>query len=304
MPSSFIAQPVISQPDISQDDLSNTISAANSVTNYAQAVVTAVPRITQPPAWYVPISDHLQAAQAHAQNWISNICPAVSNNIPQSIVDFNSTFSNDCQILLITLQAINNEPQSYPTAAQRNTVASNMADILSNIKHQQAVVAAAQKAVLDYATELNNDQNTLAADLNTVASKFTSGQASVSQMQATIGESFLDSSTLGPCNVIVNIDMNISFKVASLNLDETIITTVYAQAILQNQIGNTQAAQRAVQTIVDAWSILVQKYTAVISDLNDAADDEYAAMLAQLDLQTAQQQWQQLSDFAQTLISQ
>lgn len=297
-------QPVTAQPDITQNDLQATLSAANTVTNYAQATITAVPRIPQPPSWYLPMSQHLQAAQSHAQDWISNICPAVANGVPQSIISFSGAFSDSCTQLINLMQAIGNEPGSVPTPAQRSNAEQYLSYILTAVNDQQTAVAAMKKSVDNYAAELNSDQQTLAADLDVVVSKFTSGQASANQMTAAIGERFLDSTVLGPCSVIVSIDMNISLKVSSLNLDPTIITTVYAKAILENQTNNTQAAQRSIQTLVDAWNMLQQKYTTVIGDLKDAAGDQYMPALIQLDLQTAKVQWKQLADFAQTLLNQ
>jgi Bacillus haemolytic enterotoxin (HBL) len=293
--------PVITTPDLHTADIDTARSAATSVTNYAQATITAVPRLTDMPDWFAPVQAAIDQTQAHSQNWITAICPAISTGLLQSIVDFSSRFSDSSNSLLAVLDSIESGP-GIPTASQKQEVSAMLASLISTISDQQKKAAAVLQQVAGYATTANQDQLSLAAGLNTVVNNLTNGQSSVSQLSTVIGNDFLDSNLLGPCSVIVTVNFDISVKVGALNLNPAIISTVYAKAILENILGNVQSAQKAVQTIVDAWSILQQKYSTVSQLLQDAAGDDYTNDFKQLDFETAQEQWQQLAAYAAGLL--
>ncbi len=285
---------------MTQDDLSQALSSANSVTNYAQAVVTAVPDLPDPPAWFSPIQTDINTVQSHNQGWIDNVCPAVTATIPSSVIQFNIVFQSAATQLLALLQDIENQPASKPTPAQRTAVNNLLNTLIAAITTQKQAVCAVNSQVDTYAGYANSDQHLLAGDLNTVVQNISNGAKAVSDVTAAIGENFLDSQVLGPCSVIVNIDLNITIKVTQTEADPSLITTIYAKIILQNVIGSVQLAQIAVQNISDAWNILLNKYNTVLSDLQDASDDQYAEGFKQLDIETAQLQWQQLAAFAQS----
>ncbi|PWN57953.1 HBL/NHE enterotoxin family protein [Chryseobacterium viscerum] len=290
-------------PDISQEDLKQTASSATVVTNYAQASITAVPVLRNMPDWYVPINTDIKTVQGNSRNWISQICPRISRQIPQTIIDFNGQFQRSGHNLGNIFGAISKQPSGKPTIAQRKSVTDLLSDILAQVNTQQKNVTETLSAVSAYVTTVNNNQQMLANDLSIATSKFLDGAKSVAEMTAVIGENFIDNNILGPCSVIVNINMNISLKVSGLNINPALITIIYAKAILENQLGNMRLSQLAVQNILDAWAITHKKFELVISDLNDAADDDYASCFKQLDFEVAQRQWQQLADFAQNLMT-
>ena len=297
-----MSAPIISQPDITSTQVTDSISAAQSVTNYAQAAVTTVPQPDDMPDWFTPINADITVVKTHAQNWLNEICPAISNSIPESIINFNQNFQQSSSGILTLLQKIVQQPGSLPTMDQQKLVNNYLSSIQTNATNQSNVVNTILQNVKKAAANTNSDQQKIASDLNLIATKITSGAASIDQMQTAIGEGFLDNTTLGPCNVIVNINMNIVLKITGMNIDPTIICTVYANAILQNLLNNTQASQKCVQTIVDTWAIMQTKFSDVITDLADVASDQFTAYLQQLDFATAKIQWQQLADFASTLV--
>jgi hypothetical protein len=291
-------------PDVGKTEqiLNSSNSAASAATDYAQAALTAVPRIPNPPDWFAPIQSDLTTAQTHAQNWLTNLCPAVTSGIPTGVVNFNNTFQSTSQQILGIQQDIQNAGGS-PTSDQRSSVASLFGSLITAMDNQQKTINSVQADIQTYLTDLKTDQNNLGNDLGTVADRFVSGHTWIEQLTATIGENFLNSTPLGPCIAIVSVDMNISIQIGGIGADPTLITLVFAKAILENQLSNSPAAQQAVQAILDTWTTLKVKSEAVISDLNEAQDSQYINIMSELDLETAQTQWQQLSDFASGLIS-
>ena len=297
----LLIQRIMLNPNLTQADLQQALNSATSVTNFAQAIVTAIPSISDPPSWYGPIQADISAAQTRAQNWIDNTCPAVTKTIPGAIIAFNGSFQSATTQLLNLLNEIDNQPGSKPTAAQRSTVSTQINNLISAVETQQKSVEQVRTQVAGYTASTNSDQQKIATDLGAATAKFTNGASAVSQVSAALGENFLDSQQLGPCNVIVNVNFNVSIKVDEVGADPTLVTTIYAKAILENVVNNVQGAQKAVQTVYDAWGILQSKFTAVLTNLNDATDDSYADDFKQLDIQTAQAQWQQLTTYAQGL---
>ncbi len=290
-------------PDLetTKKNLNNNAGAASEVTKYAQATISAVPKLQNPPDWFVPIQGHLATAQGHAKNWLRNICPSVTANVPQGIVDFNASFQSKSNGILAILQEIQSAG-GQPSEQQRTNVAALFGDLTTAIAGQETALGSLQQQIKAYSTEIKADQDTLADDLGTVSARFVNAQVWIQQLNAAIGEHFLDGSVLGPCIAIVEIDMNVSFKVGGVGSDPSLVTLVFAKAILENQTGNSQAAQQALQSVLDTWTTLKVKNEAVISDLKDAEDAQYINVLAQVDLETAQAQWQQLADFASCLI--
>ena len=289
-------------PDVEQTKaaLNATNAAATSVTENAQAVVTAVPKIPNAPDWFAPIQNDLITAQGNANDWLQRICPAL-NGVPNGIVNFNDTFQTDSGQILDVIQETADGGNPL-TQDQRTTVESSLQDLSTQLDNQAQAIAALETDTKNYFTNINQDQDRLQNDLGTVSEKFAESQVWIQKLQAAMSETFLDSNVLGPCTVIVNIDMNLSFQLGNIGSDPTLNTLVIAKAILQNQINNYQTSQQAVQAILDLWTTLKSKNDAVLSDLKDARqDDQYIAILTKLDLETAQDQWQQLSDFASTL---
>ncbi len=290
-------------PDTSfQNNLSSAMAAATTVTNFAQATIAAVPEVSAPPDWFTPIQSDLDTSSAHASDWVETICPSVHTGVPQSIVDFNGVFLDASQWVINLLAEINAQPRSLPTAQQRAEVTDSLKRILDSIEAQQNAVGNVEKSIKQYSSDIKADQDRLQADLGVAKEKFTDSHVWVTQLDSILQDNFLNSNILGPCNAIVMIDLNVSLKVQGTGCDSTLITLAYAEAILENQISNSSQAQNSVQALVDLWATFFGKCQAVVSDLQDASDEDFASIMAAVDLATAQSQWKQLSDFAQTMM--
>jgi hypothetical protein len=290
------------QPALSQGDLSNATSQATTVTNYAQASITAVPQLQGSESWMPQVEKDVAAAQSNALNWLSNICPAMSAGMPREVISFNSDFQTASRQILSTLQEIISQPDGLPTSNQKDSVNAQLNTLVTKLTVLQDSANALLLSIGSFATALNTDQQRLAADLNTVLTQYAEGASFVRQISAIIGESFLNSTVLGPCNAIVMVDMNISLKVEQTGCPPDLISVIYIKTILGTQISNIQASQLSAQLILDSWNILNKKIAAVITDLGAASDDKYVAFIEQLDIINTQTQWQQLANYAQTLL--
>ncbi|HQU84540.1 MAG TPA: HBL/NHE enterotoxin family protein [Pyrinomonadaceae bacterium] len=291
------------QIDVNQTKaaLQANLNTAQNVTNYAQATVTAVPRVSDPPDWFAPIQTDLETSQSHAVTWLKTICPDVTKNIPQSVVDFNDSFQSISSQILSVQQDIENAG-GMPTDEQKQNVDTFFGNLVSKLSDQEKSVTAVQTEIKNYYANVESDQDKIGSNLGTVSARFSDSQTWIQQLTTIISENFLDTNILGPCQTIVEVNFDISLKISGVNADPTIITLILAKAVLQNQFSNQSVSEQAIQSILDTWTTFLQKVQAVIADLQDAQTDEYLTVLSQCDLQTAQTQWQQLSDFAATLI--
>jgi Bacillus haemolytic enterotoxin (HBL) len=293
------AVPSIS-PVITTDDLNGVFSSAKTVTNYSQAIITAVPDIQTDEDWATQIKSDVNSSKSNATNWISNICPSISLEIPNNIIDFNNQFQSSYLTISNCLNQINSQPNSIPTAEQKKTVNQQFTLMCATLNSFNAATNTLLDDISEFSTSLNNEQNQLAKDLDTVTNKFLNGAQYIRELSAILNVNFLNCQELGPCSSIVMIDFNINLKVVDTGADPDLISIVYTKTILERQINNVQQAQKSAQLVLDSWTILNTKLSQVIADLNQVSDDEYCPFIAQLDLNTAQQQWQQLSNFAQT----
>ncbi|MPY24514.1 HBL/NHE enterotoxin family protein [Shewanella sp. YLB-07] len=276
--------------------------AAAIVTRYAQATLTAVPALPDSPSWVAPIEAHLQTAKGHATTWLQSICPDMCTNIPKSIIEYSSHFQTNSGEILNLLQQIQGSG-GKANQQQRNSIKALFNQLGAHIQSQHKLLTALQNKIKSYSNNIKSDQDVLAADLGNVSEKFAGANEWIQNIKTDMGENFLQSTVLGPCIAIVEINTNISIKVQGSGANPAIITLVFAKAILENQTNNAAPAEQAVQAVLDSWATLNVKNEAVIADLQSASDDDYCNILEQVDLLTAQNQWQQLADYAQSLLN-
>ena len=286
--------------DKTKQYLQSGVSAASAVTNYAQAALTAMPALQHSPAWSAPIQSHIATLQGHATKWLQEICPAVTIGMPRRIVDFNDIFQAKSRQILDIQKAIE-AGAGQPTSLQRAIVSSLLSDMASALGDHEAKVALLLTNTRSYSASVNSDQDNLAKDLGAVSARFASGHVWIQELKAALGDTFLNSSVLGPCSSIVEISLDISLKIGGVGADPSLFTLVIAKAILENQIHNSSATELAVENLLDTWTAVKLKVNAVLSDLKNARDSEYLNILSQADVETAQSQWQQLSIFASRL---
>ncbi|RYY38758.1 MAG: hypothetical protein EOO08_13155 [Chitinophagaceae bacterium] len=283
-------------PALKTSDLQTSRSSAQTLTNYAQATVSAVPDLPGSDDWVAPLQAKIDIARGHAQNWLDNVCPAVTQGTPQGIIQFNTVFQDVARQLQQLDAAIGG---GAPTAAQRQQADSLLQMLVSGSVSQQAAAGARLESVSGYASDLNRDQQSLSDALDVAIGKLTGAAQAIRQVETIIGEQFLDSNVLGPCSVIVMVNMNITVQLAGSGIDQNLIALVFAKTILETQSGNAKSAMQSAQSLHDAWSIIQGQFGSVRSALQDASDDAFAPTFQQLDVTVAAQQWKGLADFAQ-----
>ena len=277
--------------------LQTCTAAATTVAKHAQATVTTIPRIPNPPGWFQPIAADLKAAQDHAKDWLRRLCPAISRGMPDGLQGFNDAFQTATGDVLDVLDSVG-EGDAL-TDGQRAQVDAALSDLTAALTSREQAVTTLLADVKTYFTTINGDQDKLQADLGVVSAQFADSGKWIEQLDTVFTASFLDDNVLGPCTVIVSVNVDVTLRLGQTGADPTFNTLVIAKAILRSQIGNFTEAQQALGDILDTWTTYRLKIGAVVSDLKDAsADDQYLAILSRLDLKTAQRQWQQLADFA------
>lgn len=283
----YMTLPDISIPDIQQMDIDKCCTAASNVMRYARHCVATVSQPFEMPAWYAPVQISISDTQRHAKMWVNNTGPAVDSNILSPVIDFNLTFQLLSNIILNTLNEIGGR-DNIPTTSQRRYIDGLLNDLINTIVKQQQCVTLLRQQVNAYAGLLNENHSNLSAGLEAAMTKFPNAQSVIDKVSTIAGHDLLSDAVLRTEN--------------DMNAEPALFSIVYINAISEGIITSVQSMQRSIQTIVEAWTILFKKFTAIIADLDDAADDDYANNLQQLDMETARMQWQKLSDYASALI--
>jgi hypothetical protein len=117
--------------------LKNSMAAATAVTQNAQATVTVVPILPDPPDWYVPVQNDLLTSQDHANDWLNTICPAVNGGLPAQLIAFNGAFQSSSGSIL---DVINASGAGSLTAEQRATVDESIAALRAAVATQEQSV--------------------------------------------------------------------------------------------------------------------------------------------------------------------
>ncbi len=275
--------------------------AARTLTDTAQATLTAVPRLPDPPAWFQPIAADLATAQSHARSWLDQLCPAMTDTAPRSVLALAEENRSTLDGLIGEVAQLV-ASGAAPTEDQRAAVDATLAAMTSALGAEASATAGLAQELSAYAADLAADQDRLGDDLGDVAQRFADAKAWITDLQATLGEHFLDSTALGPCLAIVEIDMAITLKVHGVSADPTVLSLVVARAILDSRVAALGQSLASVQEVEDAWATVGAKVGAVRTDLADAADADYLPILTGADLDTARQQWDQLATYASTLL--
>ncbi|MGD8379753.1 MAG: hypothetical protein PVI56_09095, partial [Gammaproteobacteria bacterium] len=83
-------------------------------------------------------------------------------------------------------------------------------------------------------------------------------------------------------------------------LTQQVVSLDTVNEVTASLVTSSETAVKAVQTILDTWGTLKAKIEAVVADLEDSKK-HIGDILSLVDLDTAKQQWTQLTDFAQKM---
>jgi len=284
---------------LTEASVAGSRSAAEAVSENAQASISLVPKLDEMPSWFAPIQGAIDTAQGKSKTWLKKICPAVSIGLPQAIVNYNSDFKLGSARILNTLKAIGD---GTPTSAQKSTIEDALTQLLGAAQKQAGQAASVSSDLTACMTGLVQDVNALGNAIGTLEAKLADGNQYVQQVKQAIGESFIDvESKLSPCEVIVTINVDIQVSVDMTGAPQPAIAVVIAQTLVAALDGNVKNAMDPLQIVLNSWGTLQSKIAAVIADLKSVQDD-YVGFLGQFDLESAQAQWSQLSEYAAGLL--
>ncbi|WP_299337906.1 hypothetical protein [uncultured Psychroserpens sp.] len=291
----------MNKPSLSTSDVKDTISAAQQISNYAQAAVTLVPNLTDIPQWYKQISVDITTTKDHAQNWLDVLCPDATLHLPRTITAFNPTFQSN----ISKIQSILSSAENGNVSAEQKTQINNLFDsILSALKVQQNVTDSITKKLKDFIVKANADQATLSNDLNTIKSNDQVDADGILAIQSVMTDHFMNNTILGPCNVIVSLDINVSIKINQINSKPHVLAYAFISQFVDHMISNIKAIQVPLQSFYDLWNTMILDYQTVIEDLNSASADDYVNVIESLDLNQAKKDWQALADFVKQSLPQ
>ncbi len=290
-------------PDINttQKQLKAAYDSTSAVTNYAQATITAVPKVLNPPSWFQSTGEDIRTSQEHARCWLKNTCPAVTVTVPCSVIQFSQTFDDAASKLLDLLKAMESQPGESPTGEQRQQVDEIFAGLLEETQQQNQAVQSLQGQISDFFRQIIADHTALSDDLSATQAMFAEGKKWIQTLQADIGEDFITSQAMGPCHSIVEIKIEITFAIQSSGADPDLAILVLAEAILKNLVSNQASVTPAIQNVLDLWTTLAVKIESVITDLQKAEGEDYTSVLKKIDLMVARDQWKQVADYAAEL---
>nr|WP_321232954.1 hypothetical protein [uncultured Psychroserpens sp.] len=279
---------------ITTKDIKQSISAAQQITNYAQASVTLAPELENVPSWYTKISADIKQTKSHAQHWLDVLCPATTLHLPRTITSFNPTFQSKISQIQSIVKHVGNGTISDE---QRLEIKALFESITTALKVQQGVTSSITNELKGFINNSNADQATLTQDLNIIKSNDLNGATNITEMKGIMTDHFMNNTILGPCNVIVSIDINVSIKINQISSNPNLLAFAFISEFVNHMISNVKALQIPLQSFFDLWNIVLLDYQTVITDLNDASTDNYMGVIEALDLEQTKKDWQAIADF-------
>jgi hypothetical protein len=284
-----------------QSELSSSVTAAVAVTQYTQAVVTLIP------AYYPALTGQwaslqtaLQGVVNDASTWPNTLCPAFTQAVPGLFTSFSGTFSQSAQALQNNVQAL---MQNANNTAARNALVTGLQTLLVALQQLGPPLNTLQTQLIAFVNTLDGDLTTIQNAINALQANIPNGPTVINNAQAALQINFLDTTALGPCNAIVELDSSVSVNLTTiLSSAPQAVPVVLVNALLQQIVQSNTDAQTAMSTILDTWSALVGLYTAVINDVNSASSQQLGSILQQLQVTVSLTAWQQLATYAQNLI--
>ncbi|GEM45666.1 HBL/NHE enterotoxin family protein [Deinococcus cellulosilyticus] len=338
------------QTDATQQTLTDQFNANQTITAYAHALqnIQLTPTTNPPQQWYTDFLANLKIAQGHANTWVTDLGPEIFAKVPQSIINYGTTFNIATQqILNILSQAGDN-----PTDAQRQEIIGMINALLVDLGIQQQTIVDVQAKLQQFAVDVQSDHSTLLDGQNSAYKEAQLDQQKIDTINAKINsiqQKIQQDSTLATVSEIglgVGIFLAVAgfaLAVATAGAAAPIVvgvvgviavggaiagTVIFNKKVqedldelhqLQNELSDEQAqvsalqgisnsigalvtqneaATKAISDVLNTWAVLKTKLAAVMTDLQNAEAPDLPGILMQLDIQTAQTQWTQLTDFA------
>ena len=291
--------------DTTEQSLGRALQASSAVTVYAAAMRFQVSPLLQLslPAWFDPIRAGLETAIGHARNWQDNLCGQVARDVPQGFIDYNAVFqpvSNELINLITTI-----EMSGRPATADQHQQASALRQrLLSHLEQQATTMSTLHGSLVQLMDDAQHDHTAMVDAGATVARALPGGGIISKQIQADLGNDFLDTTFESPCLVSVSLKSSIDITIQqTAGSHQELLPYVIAMQVLHKAQGDNEVATTALSDVLAQWQLLQGLLQDVVTDLNKAADPDVLPILQKLDVQAAQNVWMQLQAFAEQLIN-
>jgi hypothetical protein len=257
----------------------------------------------QLPDWFEPVKTHIETAVDHARTWQDKLCPMITSAVPQSLIDYSTVF----QSVSISINNLMTEIEmngGTATKEQHDAVNGLLASLLAQLNKEVTTLSDLHTQIINLMDEIQQDYQSITGDESTI-SKNEPGSGVISkQIQADLGNDFLDTQVLAPCNVSVTIKMSIELKIkATAGSHQELLPYVVALELLNKAQVDNAAATQALSAVVASWQLLQDMLQDVIDKLKEASDDQVVPILRKVDFKIAEDIWSQLATFARGLMT-
>ena len=291
--------------DTTEQSLGRALQASSAVTVYAAAMRFQVSPLLQLslPAWFDPIKVSLETAIGHARNWQDNLCGAVAGDVPQGFIDYNAVFQPVANELINLITTIELSGQSA-TSDQHQQASALLQRLLSHLERQATTMSTLHGSLVQLMDNVQDDHTVMVEAGVTVAREVPGGGIISKQIQADLGNDFLDTTFESPCLVSISIKSSIDITIQqTAGSHPELLPYVIAMQVLQKAQGDNEVATSALSDVLNQWQFLQDLLQDVVTDLDKAADPDVLPILQKLDVQIAQGIWTQLQAFAEQLIN-
>ena len=170
--------------DTSQASMTSHLNVTSAITSYCHALLntTLRPATSPPEDWFTQFSSRLAVAQQHGQNWITNLGPAISSQVPQTIIDYGDTFSAATGDILGILQASGNNP----SPDQVKQIHQLIGALLTELGAQKKTILDLQGQLRTFASDLISDHKNLLDGANDAQKEIGADEAMVAEIKSQI----------------------------------------------------------------------------------------------------------------------
>lgn len=273
--------PDISIPDIQQADIESCHAAAANMMYFAKSCTHELILMEGVPEWCAEIGEPISHARELAATCMNHTCPYIMRGIALSVTDFNLTFQLLGNFFQNTIKEISCQ-DGLPVRNQRQYIDGLLADLINTVAVQQKQMILLRQKVNAIAVQMDDCYKRLSAGLRAISVEHEDIQQLVDRIKPLAGNDLLQANMLSPANW--------------LKSETALFVPVFVYVMFEQMMTEIRSAQCSIQAIVDAWATVKKKYTIIITELDDASDEEYTECLYCMNLETARHQWQKLSD--------
>ena len=288
-----------------EQSLGRSIQASTAVTIYAAAMRFQVSPLLQLslPAWFDPIKQNLETAIAHARTWQDNLCGQVAIDVPQGVIDYNKVFQPTSNQLIDLITQIEMSGQDA-TNDQRQQATKLLGTLLAHLDKQATTLRTLHGSLVQLMDDVQQDHTAISNAEGTISDDIPGGGVISKQIQAELGNDFLDTQIEDSCTVSLSVKSSIDLQIKeTAGSHPELLPYVIALQVLQKAQSDNEVATKSLSDVLTQWQLLQNLLQDVVDDLNTADNAGVLPILQKLDAQSAQNVWTQLEQYATRLMN-